>query len=71
MSMSKKKFQIGDLVDLHWAVKEANTGLAVIVDSEHEDADEDKKEVKYYTLLWPNGDVTIAHRVNIEQIKGQ
>ena len=39
-------FQIGDLVDVHKAVKGTNTGLAVIVDSEHEDADEDKKEVK-------------------------
>ena len=71
MSMGKKKFQIGDLVDVHKAVKGVNTGLAVIVDSEYEDADQDTKEIKYYTLLWPNGDVTIAHRVNIEQIKGE
>ena len=64
-------FQIGDLVDVHKAVKGTNTGLAVIVDSEHEDADEDKQEVKYYTLLFSNGDVTIAHRVNIEPVEGE
>lgn len=64
-------YKVGDLVDLHWAVKEPNKGLAIIIDGEYEDADEDKKEIKYYTLLWPNGDVNITHRANILPVKGE
>ena len=71
MPMGKKKFQIGDLVDVHKAVKGTNTGLAVIIDSEYEDANQDTKEMKYYTLLWSNGDVTIAHSLNIEPVEGE
>ena len=58
--MNKKTFQIGDLVDVHRAVKRPYSGLAVIIDHEYED------DEKYYTLLWSDGQVSIAHRKNIQ-----
>lgn len=58
----KNKIKIGDLVDVHPAVKQSNTGLAVVVDKEYDD---DEKNVKYFFLLWNDGQVSVAHRVNI------
>ena len=58
--MNKTKFKVGDLVDLHSAVKlKDHLGLAVILYQEYDDDD------RYYALLWSNGYVSLAHRVNI------
>lgn len=58
----KNKIKIGDLVDVHPAVKQSNTGLAIVLDHEYDD---DEESVKYFTLLWNDGQLSIAHRVNI------
>jgi hypothetical protein len=57
--MTKNKFEVGDLVDVHPAVKKFNTGLAIIVDREYD------YDGSYYTLLWSDGQVSLAHRANI------